>query len=197
MNELQQKKALRLHQLHQEGLFLLPNVWDALGAVLVEEMGFKAVATASASISFTNGYKDGERLPFFKLINTIGSIVKNTHLPVTADFEGGYSTTAKALQEKVILLLEAGIVGINIEDYDHTNRKLFATEVQCERIQKIQEAAKREGIPLFINARTEAHWKDKGTAEQNFLRALTRIKTYAEAGAHCVFIPGTSFKKNC
>ena len=60
--QLQKEKLF--HQLHHNnGLLILPNVWNPLTARLLEETGYKAVATASASIAFANGYQDGEKIP--------------------------------------------------------------------------------------------------------------------------------------
>ena len=65
----QQAKAKEFHQLHHnEKLLILPNIWDCLGALLLEDMEYPAIATASASIAFSNGYDDGENIPFNDLL---------------------------------------------------------------------------------------------------------------------------------
>jgi len=61
----QAEKAKQLYDLHHsEKLLILPNIWDALGAKLLEDIGYPAVATASASVAYSNGYNDGENIPF-------------------------------------------------------------------------------------------------------------------------------------
>ena len=35
--------------LHQQGCFLLPNPWDIGGAVRLERMGYKAIASSSSA----------------------------------------------------------------------------------------------------------------------------------------------------
>ena len=59
-----QKSAADLFRgLHQHGLLLLPNAWDAGSARLIESRGAKALATTSAGVAWSHGYPDGDRLP--------------------------------------------------------------------------------------------------------------------------------------
>jgi 2-methylisocitrate lyase-like PEP mutase family enzyme len=59
--QVQQEKATRLRNLHHDGsMLILPNIWNPLGAAMLEDLGYQAVATASASVALTNGYQDGE-----------------------------------------------------------------------------------------------------------------------------------------
>jgi 2-methylisocitrate lyase-like PEP mutase family enzyme len=141
-NYAQKEKAQQLHKLHHSGkLLILPNIWDSLGAVLLESLEYPAIATASASIAFTNGYNDGEHNPFADVLNTIGKIVNSVNLPVTADIESGYADNDTQLQENIKLLLEKGIVGINIEDTDKKANTLYSVNVQCNRIKLIKKIA--------------------------------------------------------
>lgn len=53
-NNAQKEKAQHFHELHHTGkMLILPNIWDALGAALLESLAYPAIATASASIAFT------------------------------------------------------------------------------------------------------------------------------------------------
>ena len=59
------KKAENFLSLHKaEKMLLLPNIWDPIGARILEAKEFSAVATASAAISSSLGYKDGEKIKF-------------------------------------------------------------------------------------------------------------------------------------
>lgn len=61
----QKEKAPRLHQLHHsDKLLVLPNIWDVLGAKLLENLDYPVIVTASASIAYTNGFNDGEKILF-------------------------------------------------------------------------------------------------------------------------------------
>ena len=44
--------------LHQSGCFALPNAWDVGSAVLLQHLGFEALATTSAGMSFARGLPD-------------------------------------------------------------------------------------------------------------------------------------------
>src|SRR5678815_4572206 len=68
----QAEKAKHLHQLHHSGkLLILPNIWDVLGAKLLEDLGYAAIATASAAVAYSNGYNDGENIPFTEVLHIL------------------------------------------------------------------------------------------------------------------------------
>jgi 2-methylisocitrate lyase-like PEP mutase family enzyme len=59
----QKEKAEALLSLHLDGgLLVLPNIWDPIGARILEAKGYPAVATASAAVSASLGYQDGEKI---------------------------------------------------------------------------------------------------------------------------------------
>src|SRR5215831_5164841 len=88
----QVRKAKRFFDLHHSGkLLVLPNIWDPLGALLLENLSFPAVATASAAIAFTNGHDDGEKIPFDSLLALLKKIVHSVGIPVSADIESGFA----------------------------------------------------------------------------------------------------------
>ena len=130
MRNSQKEKAQQFLQLHHSGkMLVLPNIWDPLGALLLEELEYPAVATASASVAYSNGFNDGENIPFIQLIDLLKRIVESVDIPVTADIESGYAGNDADLQENIKKLLATGIVGINIEDTDKATNELFPLEV--------------------------------------------------------------------
>jgi 2-methylisocitrate lyase-like PEP mutase family enzyme len=181
--QLQKEKLF--HQLHHNnGLLILPNVWNPLTARLLEETGYKAVATASASIAFANGYQDGEKIPFEELIVILQKIVKSVKIPVTADVESGYAENNSVLKENIKRLIGTGIAGINFEDSHHDEQKLFSKEEQSEKINVIKTTASENGSNLFINARTDVFIKqDHLSKEEKLAEAIERGKAYKVAGA--------------
>lgn len=186
----QQIKAKQFHQLHHSGKMLIfPNVWDPLGAVLLENLHYPAIATASASIAYTNDYDDGEIMPFNDLLDLLTKITSSVNLPVTADIESGYASNNKQLEENVKQLIETGIVGINIEDTEKETNKLFTIEEQCEKIQLIREISEEIGVSLFINARTDIyiHGDAFKTPEAKLEETLKRGLAYKNAGADCFY----------
>ncbi len=186
----QKEKAQQFHALHHTGkLLVLPNIWDPLGAVLLESLSFPAIATASAAIAFTNGYNDGEHIPFDDMLNTIGKIVASVHIPVTADIESGYAGNDTELEKNITRLIEKGIAGINLEDTDNRTNALFPADVQCNRIRLIKKVAAIMDVPLFINARTDVllHGKEFTTPESKTDEIQKRGWLYKEAGADGFF----------
>lgn len=180
---MQQGEALK--QLHHTGrLLVLPNIWDPLGAALLESMGYPAIATASASIAFSNGYPDGEKIPFTDLLTILQRIVKRVNIPVTADIESGYAKNDHTLSENIKKLIDAGIAGINIEDGNHEDDSLAPVEMQCEKISLIRNTALAMGASLFINARTDVYLKAGHLPVAEKLdEAIRRGKAYKDAGA--------------
>src|SRR6185312_14384068 len=110
-------KAVRFAELHTKGNpLVLYNVWDAGSANAVTEAGAPAVATSSWSVAEAQGYHDGEDIPLDLALQIITRIADTVDVPVSADFEGGYSDDHAMLAENVARLLDTGIVGINFED---------------------------------------------------------------------------------
>src|SRR5688572_23314311 len=91
-NISQKEKAEQFHKLHHNGkMLVLPNIWDPLGALLIESLEYPAIATASAAVAFSNGYNDGENIPFNDLLTLLKRIARIVNVPVTADIESGYA----------------------------------------------------------------------------------------------------------
>lgn len=186
---IKSQKEKQFYELHHNGdLLVLPNIWDPLGAMLLEDLGYKAVATASASIALANGYQDGEKIPFEDLLLILKKIVKSVNIPVTADVESGYAKNNLELKENIKKLIGTGIAGINFEDSKHDEQKLSAKEEQCEKINLIRKTASQMGSSLFINARTDIFIKEKNFSnEEKVVEAIDRGKSYKDAGADCFY----------
>jgi 2-methylisocitrate lyase-like PEP mutase family enzyme len=186
----QQEKAKQFYNLHHSGrLLILPNIWDCLGANLLESLKYPAVATASASVAFTNGYDDGQRISFDSVLAVLKKIVSSVNIPVSADIESGFAENDLQLKENIKQLLAAGIVGINIEDTDKKTDSIWAAETQCEKIKLIKKISEEVGVPLFINARADVYLRGKNfdTPESKFEEALKRGRAYKAAGADCFY----------
>lgn len=189
-NTSQQAKAQLLHKLHHSGeMLLLPNIWDTMGAAMLEQLQYPAIATSSSAIALANGYQDGEKLPFNEVLALLTKIAASVHVPVTADVESAYAHTDKQLQENIRQLIATGIVGINIEDSDKKTNDLIHAEKQCERIRIIKDVSASMGVPLFINARADVyvHGEAFETPEAKLEETLKRGLAYKNAGADCFF----------
>ena len=136
----QQKKAKDFLALHkQDKLLVLPNIWNPIGARILEAKGFRAAATASAAISSSLGYKDGETIKLSTHLDIIERIVKSVDLPVTADIESGYASDIKTLHNSINRVIDTGVAGINIEDSMEEEGLLRNIEEQCERISTVRK----------------------------------------------------------
>jgi 2-methylisocitrate lyase-like PEP mutase family enzyme len=186
--------ADRFLVLHQgPRILLLPNAWDAGSARLYEEAGFPAIGTTSAGIAFSRGLPDGERIAFREMIAAISRIAASVQIPVTADIEAGFGPTPEATAESCRAVLQAGAVGINLEDGSRDiTRPLVDRALHSEKVRAAREAAAREKIHLVINARTDVFLRAVGEPGTRLDEALARINAYREAGADCLFVPGVS-----
>ncbi len=169
---------------HNDKILVLPNIWDPLGAVLLESLGYAAVATASASIAFSNGYADGENISFKAVLEILKKIVRSVKVPVTADIESGYASNIATLEENIKQLMDTGISGINIEDSTHDESGMISINAQCEKINCLKNTALKMDVPLFINARTDVYLKANNlSAEEKLAETIRRGSAYKDAGA--------------
>ncbi|MEO6721227.1 MAG: isocitrate lyase/phosphoenolpyruvate mutase family protein [Ferruginibacter sp.] len=185
-----EQKAKQFHQLHHSGkLLVLPNIWDCIGALLLEDLNYPAIATASASVAFSNGYDDGENIPFDVLLALLGRIANSVNVPVTADIESGYADNDIELKNNIRRIMQAGIVGINIEDTDKKTKALLPVQAQCEKIKLMKKIADEMSMSIFINARTDVYiQKNYFDAPGSQLEeAISRGLAYKAAGADCFF----------
>jgi 2-methylisocitrate lyase-like PEP mutase family enzyme len=187
MTVSQTKKAKQFAALHVKGTpVILYNAWDAGSAKTIVDAGATAIATSSWSVASAQGYEDGEDLPLPLAEQIVERIAAAVDVPVTVDFEGGYSDDDRKLASNISKLLDLGIIGINFEDRVVKGRGLYDIDRQAKRIAAIRHAAERKGVPLFINARTDVFLGNSGDVDE----ALERAKAYASAGASGFFIPG-------
>ena len=149
-----------------------------------------AIATSSWAVAEAQGYRDGEDIPITFARAIIERIAATVDVPVTADFEGGYTEDDHALADNVSRLLDTGIVGINFEDRVVKGSGLYDAERQATRINAIRRAADAKGVALFINARTDLFLGQGNDPSEVVDDAVNRSKAYADAGASGFFIPG-------
>ncbi|MFL0805137.1 MAG: isocitrate lyase/phosphoenolpyruvate mutase family protein [Agarilytica sp.] len=195
--QTQKKKAEALLSLHTNGkLLVLPNIWNPIGARILESKNFPAVATASAAVAASLGYADGEKIKRSTLIDIITRIAQCVDVPVTVDIESGYGATISALEETILQVIESGVVGINIEDSLQEGGALRSAGEQCERIALVRNIADTKGIPLVINARIDSFLTNSlKTKEEQMEDAVLRAVSYSKAGADCLYPIGPGDKE--
>ena len=185
----QQRKAQALLTLHSGGrILVLPNVWDPIGARVLASKKFPAVATASAAISSSLGFEDGEKITRGTMLEIVSRISRAVDVPVTADMESGYAKSLDDLEETTRGLIDTGAVGMNIEDSLEDGGPLRTMDEQAERISKVRKTAAAQGIHLVINARVDSFLSDQFSDDEARVEdAVTRAEVYARAGADCIY----------
>jgi 2-methylisocitrate lyase-like PEP mutase family enzyme len=188
----QPKKAEQFRALHSTGkILLLSNVWDVASARVIEEAGFDAIATTSAGIAFSLGYADGEKISREEMLTVVTRIARSVGIPVTADVEAGYGSRAEDAAQTAKAVIEAGAIGMNLEDADNTlPQTLVELPLQLEKIGAVRDAARNLGVPLVLNARTDVYLLQIGDPARRYDEAIRRVREYRDAGADCVFVPG-------
>jgi 2-methylisocitrate lyase-like PEP mutase family enzyme len=188
----QQIKAEAFRAMHRgPKLLLLPNAWDVASARVFEEAGVAAIATTSAGIAFSLGYPDGQRISPGEMMACVARIAENVKIPVSGDVEAGYGTRPEDAALTARALIEAGAVGLNLEDgTDDPQHPLADLSLQLEKIAAVREAAKNAGIPLVLNARTDVCLAQVGKPEDRYGETVKRLTAFRDAGADCLFVPG-------
>jgi 2-methylisocitrate lyase-like PEP mutase family enzyme len=192
MPKTQKEKAEFFRSLHHtiERILVLPNAWDVPSARIFENMGFHAVATSSAGMFVSLGYPDGEEIGRETFLSASKRIISALSVPVSVDSVAGFGGTTQELEVTMRSLIEAGAVGLNIEDFDHKTGQLFPLETQLEKLKTIKRVASVTGIPIVINARTDALRYAKGDGAAKFDEAVQRAKSFRDVGADCVYPMG-------
>ena len=190
VNRSEQAQAFR-HMHAGPAILILPNAWDVATARLIEQAGFPAIATTSAGVAWALGYPDGERISRGDMLEVVRRIATAVGVPVTADVEAGYGATPEAAAETARGVIAAGAVGLNLED-GTAEGGLLDVALHAERIQAARAAGAGAGVPLVINARTDAFEVKEWDAARRFAEAVRRANAYRVAGADCLFVPHVS-----
>jgi len=136
------------------------------------------------------GYPDGEVIGRDEFVSAVGRIARVLSVPLSADIVAGFGKTTKEVLVTVKAILKTGAVGINIEDFTHATKKLYPIERQIENVKAIRKLGETVGVPLVINARTDALRFAEGDEEGRFKEAIRRAAAYRDAGADCVYPMG-------
>ncbi|SHN18609.1 2-Methylisocitrate lyase, PEP mutase family [Duganella sacchari] len=167
-------------------LLMLANAWDAGSARLFESLGAPAIATTSAGVAWAQGYADGDYMPAEVAIGVAINIARVVKVPLSVDFENGYSAEPEQVAHNVLRLIDAGVAGINLEDGGDAPALLAA------KISAIKKLAAQAGKDIFINARTDVYLRGLAPEGERVAEVLRRAALYKEAGTDGLFVPGIS-----
>ena len=175
------RRAFR--DLHESGTFVLPNPWDVGSALLLEQLGFRALATTSSGFAATLGRGD-QKVTRDELVAHVAALTAAVEVPVNVDAERGYASDPEGVARTVELLAEAGASGVSIEDYDPDAAAILPVEAAAERIAAAAAVCDRHGVVL--TGRAENHLYGAGDLDDT----IARLTAYRDAGATCVYAPG-------
>lgn len=188
MSISQREKAELFSILHKgEGLFVIPNPWDAGSAKILAALGFKALATTSAGLAFSLGKADAiAAVTRDEALQNARAIVDAVDLPVYADLENGYGLEPAICAETILLAADAGLVGGSIEDSTgDVADPILPFDLAVERIKAAVEAARSLPFKFMLAARSENLMYGRPLDD-----TIRRLQAFAEAGADLLFAPG-------
>jgi 2-methylisocitrate lyase-like PEP mutase family enzyme len=181
----QSDKVEAFRTLHQEGCFVMPNPWDAGSAVVLEQMGFEALATTSAGFAWSVGRPD-QKVERAEMLEHLREIAGAVDVPVNADFEGGYADDPEGVAESVALAAATGIAGLSIEDSTrHGDEPLYPFDLAVERIRAARQAIDESGTGIVLTGRSEGFVAGRPDLDET----IRRLQAYADAGADCLYAP--------
>src|SRR5450755_2592131 len=168
------EKRRTMHQLHETGCFVIPNPWDVGSALYLQSLGFKALASTSSGLAWSQGRADAG-MSRDQVLAHLESIVAATDVPVNADFESGFARDA------------GGVAGLSIEDSTGVaENPLFDVDTAVERIRAARRAIDKGGGDTLLVGRAECFLVGRPDLEET----IARLKAYSNAGADCLYAPG-------
>ncbi|NIU63831.1 MAG: isocitrate lyase/phosphoenolpyruvate mutase family protein [Pseudomonas stutzeri] len=180
----QRGEAFRDLHAHQK-IFLMPNPWDKGSAVLLEKLGFEALASTSAGFAFSQGMPDGTP-SFEQVLGHLRELCASTSLPVSADLEAMYADSPEAVYRNLQRAAACGIVGASIQDSgSDPGAPLMPLSLAVERVQAAVEAKRALDHPFVLTARAECFTQPDASMDDTLLR----LQAYEKAGADVLFAP--------
>ncbi|MDR2254763.1 MAG: isocitrate lyase/phosphoenolpyruvate mutase family protein [Arthrobacter sp.] len=180
------KRGQEFVDLHASGeLIVLPTVWDAWSARLAEAAGFKGLTIGSHPVATAFGVADGEKQDLVEYMRQVERIAEAVNIPVSVDVEAGYGFSP---DEIVGLAVEAGAVGLNVEDtVHHDDDRVRGLREHVDYIEAMVQAAAGLGVPFVVNGRTDALVHGTALYADPLAEAIARCQAMAEAGALSVY----------
>lgn len=181
----QHEKAAAFRTLHDSGTFIMPNFWDLGSARMLENLGFKSLASTSAGFANAIGKLDSQ-VTLDEKLDHLSSICAHTNLPVSADFEDGFATQPDETAANLLRAAETGIVGASIEDWSRSAIHDFT--LSRDRIQACAEAKQSLPYDFMLTARCENMIRGVNDLDDT----INRLVAYEAAGADVLYAPGLS-----
>jgi len=186
----QAARARVFRELHASGCFVIPNPWDLGSARVLEQLGFRALATTSSGFAWSRGRPDNG-VGIEDALHHFRTIAEGVGVPVNGDFEGGFAIEPADVARNVARAATTGLAGVSIEDSSGEGAEpLYAFDLAVERVRAARRAIDASGRDVLLTGRSEGYLV--GRADLN--ETIRRLTAYAEAGADCLYAPGLRSK---
>jgi 2-methylisocitrate lyase-like PEP mutase family enzyme len=178
-------RVTTFQRLHSSGCFVMPNPWDVGSARVLEQLGFKALATTSAGFAWSVGRADNQ-VTLDQALEHLRAVADAVKAPVNADFETGFAVDPEQVGANVKLAAATGIAGLSIEDSSGDQADpLFEVDLAVDRVRAARRAIDESGTGIVLTGRSEGFV----IGRPNIDDTITRLRAYAEAGADCLYAP--------
>ncbi|MVW77569.1 isocitrate lyase/PEP mutase family protein [Bordetella sp. 02P26C-1] len=166
---------------------LAPGVYDAMTALIAEQMGFDALYLSGGAVAYTQlGRSDVGLTTATETADVLARITDRVSLPVIVDGDTGYGNALNT-QRTVRDFERAGAAMIQLEDQTFPkrcghleNKTLVSTQEMCGKLRAALDA--RHSSDTLILARTDA------VAVEGLDAALERADAYLACGVDALFI---------
>jgi 2-methylisocitrate lyase-like PEP mutase family enzyme len=174
--------------LAEPGAEVMPGVFDAMSARLVERAGFRAAFMSGFAVAAARlAMPDTGLISYTEMANQGQNLCDAVSMPIIGDGDTGYGNAIN-VRRTVEGFARAGFACIMIEDQvspkrcGHTRGK--ATVDRAEAFARIKAAVdvKNDGADILIMARTDAN------ATEGFDEAIYSAKKFSELGADITFL---------
>jgi 2-methylisocitrate lyase-like PEP mutase family enzyme len=180
------ERCRRFRELHESGCFVIPNPWDTGSARVLEQLGFKALATTSAGFAWSIGKADG-RVALDEALAHCRAVAASVAVPVNADFEKAFAVDPEDVAVNVTRASHTGIAGLSIEDSTgNPAEPLFDFRLAVDRVAAARRALDDSGTSVLLTARSEGFIAGR----PDLAETIRRLTAFAEAGADCLYAPG-------
>ena len=184
----QKEKCQIFKAMHEApGAFVIPNPWDEGSARIMQHLGAPALATTSQGFAQTLGKLDGHVTLEEKLAHCT-RLANATDVPINVDFEDGFAMAPEQVAANVSAVVDTGVAGCSIEDWDREKQSIIDQTLAAERIAAAAEVVSGLAMPFLLTARSEVILRRTGDLQT----AIDRLQAYERAGAQVLYAPGIS-----
>jgi len=182
----QTDRTKTFRQMHDRGCWVIPNPWDVGSARLLEQMGFRALASTSSGFAWTIGRRDNH-ITLDQCLDWLRTLCASVDVPVNADFEGGFAIAPAEVGANVGRAVQTGVSGLSIEDSTgNASEPLFDRTLAIERVKAARRAIDDSGTGVLLTGRSEGFIAGRPDLDET----IRRLTAYADAGADCLYAPG-------